>query len=155
MAGLSELHDEGALSGMLINMRDRRPDVSSNCAGNYERVVMFPAAEGANNPAFFRSLGKRCAHFGLHGNQRLTSEGGPKESMQAANFSIVTNWAGLAQFIAPAGSSVLCHCPASNFVLELAGFDMAVIFAADDKGTIGVMTNHTAGARGQELGELI
>mmetsp|Transcript_12499 Transcript_12499/g.24325 ORF Transcript_12499/g.24325 Transcript_12499/m.24325 type:complete len:435 (-) Transcript_12499:240-1544(-) len=153
VAGLTEVVEHGANCHMIANMRDRMPGVSGNVAGNYERVIHFPASKAAATPTFVRLLNKTWGYFGQKGNPRLSSEGGPKEAGQACNFLAVTNWASLTHFIEPAGTCVVAHCAPSNYVTDVAGFDLAVIFKADSKGTLAVLSNHLAGKRGEELRE--
>eukprot|EP01043_Picozoa_sp_COSAG02_P018202 COSAG02_NODE_843_length_16599_cov_6.528485_16_plen_412_part_00 len=153
-AGCCAVADEQAIANMFANLRGRLDGVTADLAGNYERGVAFPAILAADDPAFVRTISKEWSYYGLEGNPRMSDEG-PRQAALGANFMIVTNWSSLTHFIQPAGTTIVCHCAAKQFVASLAGIDMAVVFKGDSDGTLVMMSNFTKGKRGRELKERI
>ena len=152
-AGLAELCDPGSLLLMFANLRGRIPEAQADLAGNYERGVIMPSSESID-PTFIRSVTKHWLYYGTEGRPKLSTDDGdpnPKHAIDSSNFVVVTNWASLTHLIEPPATRVVCHCPTTAFVTGLAGIDMAVVFKADNKGTLALLTNHLVGARGTEI----
>jgi len=153
-AAFCDVAEEGSICWMAVSMRGRMPEASKRAAGNYQRMVHFPTAIGAD-PVFIRKLGENSwAYFGLEGNERI-SEGVGKAGMVAAKGFIVTNWASLTYMISPPNAKVVCHVPASKFINNIPGLDCTIVFKADADGTLAVITNIMEGQRGRESEENI
>ena len=157
-AGCAELADDDHSVGLMFaNMRNRLDGVSSNVVGNFERGIPYPANLAANNPAFIRHLATDFEYYNCDGREKFSSmrPGGPAEAWKQSNIVAQTNWSSLQLFLEPEGTSVVAHLPFGSFVKSVAGFDIAIIFAADTKGTLAVMNNFCTGKRGEEMQDTI
>lgn len=155
IAGLMELADEGAVGGMVMNMRDRIPGTPSNLTDNYLCFVCFPASAAAANPAFVRLLNKAMDHLVSEGNPPLCSVGAAK-AVLACNTVWVTNVAGLTRFIEPEGAHTLGHiCLLPSSAVNTVAGDWKSISKVDSKGTLAVVSTRLAGKRGKDIQERI
>ena len=152
-AAVAELADEGGQTWMYANMRGRAPGATHDLAGNYERAIHFPAALGANDPAFIRGLigPEKFVYYGREGNPRVSSDK-TREEVAKCNIHLISNWANLTHVMVPPGCKLIGH---TAIVMSFPGFDFSVVFRADAEGTLGFLTNYVGGYRGQEPADRI
>ena len=134
-AALAEVFDT-ELMEMMANMRGRLDGVSMDMAANGERGIFFPRKLAASNPEYVRSTPLK--HFCAWKDSNHMSS--YDYAFVASDFSVITNWCSLTNFVVPKTTKLLVHTPASAFVKAMP-INFCIVFKADDSGTIAICHN--------------